>query len=73
MKLDYNLGVIIEMSNARLELDSDETNELIIFLIDGVCPFCLVEISYDERACCDCLASIYSYHQNHHACHNRLV
>jgi len=69
MKLEYNLGLVLEKDGTRTELDSNETDKVIDFLIDGICPFCLVEIPLDDRVCCDCLESIHAYHRSHHACH----
>lgn len=49
-------------------LDSKQMFELIQLWTDGYCAICLDAIPEGEGICCECLKSVYAYHQIQHAC-----
>ncbi len=61
--------VAVELGgDLRCDLTQEQQGKLIRFVLDGICPFCLDEISPAEKVCCACLGEIAIYHMNQDAC-----
>lgn len=70
VELDTNEkgDIIIKSNGQAVIVQLNDINDVIAFVLDGLCALCFCEIPQEHQVCCECLRQTHSYHRNHHAC-----